>query len=94
MIERTAWRPQIEHPPVRVIRATGLALQRGITRHKIEGVPVRVTVPAKTVADCFKYRSKVGTDVAIEAYYATAGGSGRRRWMRSIATRRSIAWPT
>jgi predicted transcriptional regulator of viral defense system len=67
MIDRTAWRPQIEHPPLRVIRASGAALTEGADFHRIEGVLVRVTRPAKTVADCFKYRSKVGTDVALEA---------------------------
>ncbi len=67
MVERTAWRPRIEHPPVRVVRASGRALAEGIDKHTIEGTQVRITTPAKTVADCFKYRSKVGTDVAIEA---------------------------
>ncbi len=67
MIGRTAWRPRITHPPMRVVRATGAALVSGIELHRIEGVTVRITAPAKTVADCFKYRSKVGTDVAIEA---------------------------
>lgn len=67
MIGRTAWRPQIAHPPVRVIRASGASLAEGVDVHEIEGVEVRITAPAKTVADCFKYRSKVGTDVAVEA---------------------------
>ena len=67
MIGQTAWRPQIEHPAVRVIRASGDALAEGVDIHEIEGVEVRITAPAKTVADCFKYRSKVGTDVAVEA---------------------------
>lgn len=67
MIDRKARQPAIEHPPVRVIRASGAALKEGANFHRLEGVLVRVTHPAKTVADCFKYRSKVGTDVAIEA---------------------------
>ena len=67
MIDRTAWCPQIEHPPLRVIRASGAALAKGVGFHRVEGVMVRVTHPAKTVADCFKYRSKVGTDIAVEA---------------------------
>ena len=67
MIDRTAWRPQIDHSPLRVIRASGTALKEGAGFHRIEGVLVRVTDPAKTVADWFKYRSKVGTDVAVEA---------------------------
>jgi len=42
-------------------------LNSGIARHKIEGVVVKITTPARTVADCFKYRNKIGLDVAIEA---------------------------
>jgi predicted transcriptional regulator of viral defense system len=67
MVERTAWRPRIDHPPVRVVRASGSALAEGVDEHVIEGTRVRITTPAKTVADCFKYRGKVGTDVAVEA---------------------------
>lgn len=43
------------------------ALETGIERHHIEGVEIAVYSPAKTVADCFKYRNKIGIDVAIEA---------------------------
>lgn len=67
MVVRKARQPAIEHPSVRVTRASGAALSEGVETHEIEGVEVRVTAPAKTVADCFKYRNKVGTDVAIEA---------------------------
>lgn len=67
MIGQTAWRPRIEQPAVRVVRASGRALREGVRIHKVEGLNLRVTEPAKTVADCFKYRSTVGTDVAIEA---------------------------
>jgi len=67
MVERTAWRPRIAHPPVRVIRASGAALTEGVVSQTIEGVQVHITAPGKTVADCFKYRGKVGTDVAVEA---------------------------
>jgi predicted transcriptional regulator of viral defense system len=56
-------------PPVRLrlVRATGGALTAGIETHAIDGVPVPITSPAKTVADCFKHRNKVGLDVALEA---------------------------
>jgi predicted transcriptional regulator of viral defense system len=56
-------------PPVRlkIIRASGEALTAGIRHHRIDGVSVPITTPAKTVADCFKHRSKVGLDVALEA---------------------------
>lgn len=67
MIERSAWRPRVEHPPLRIVRATGASLRAGLDQHVIEGVGVRMTNPAKTVADCFKYRNRIGRDVAIEA---------------------------
>jgi len=62
-----AHRPAIAWPAVRVVRFSGAALSEGIGRHSIEGVPVRVYGMSKTVADCFKYRGKIGIDVAIEA---------------------------
>jgi hypothetical protein len=46
---------------------SGHALTSGVEEHRIEGVPVRVFNPAKTVADCFKFRNKIGLDVALEA---------------------------
>jgi predicted transcriptional regulator of viral defense system len=49
------------------VRATGGALTAGIETHAIDGVPVPITGPAKTVADCFKHRNKIGLDVALEA---------------------------
>ncbi len=67
LIGHKKWAPK--NPPVslRIIRATGDALTAGVEWHTIEQVEVPVTNPAKTVADCFKYRSQVGLDVAIEA---------------------------
>jgi predicted transcriptional regulator of viral defense system len=67
MLESKDWAPR--NPPVmtRIIRASGEALTAGIQRHSIEGVHVPITVPAKTMADCFKYRSRVGLDVAMQA---------------------------
>jgi len=53
--------------PVKIVRFSGQALTEGIQEHKIEGATVRVTNPAKTIADCFKFRNKVGLDVALEA---------------------------
>ncbi len=67
MLDRKARAPALDHPPLRVVRASGDSLRAGVEIREIEGVPVRITTPAKTVADCFKYRRKVGTDVAIEA---------------------------
>ena len=54
--------------PVRFVYCTGDAYSFGIEKHIIEGTEVCVYTPAKTVADCFKYRNKIGLDVAIEAF--------------------------
>jgi predicted transcriptional regulator of viral defense system len=66
-IDRKAWKPRASGIPIRFVRFSGFALTRGVEKHCIEGVTVRVYSPAKTVADCFKYRYKVGLDVALEA---------------------------
>jgi predicted transcriptional regulator of viral defense system len=66
-IDRAMRKPKVDYPPIRVFRFSGPSLREGIEEKKIEGVSVRVYNPAKTVADCFKYRNKVGIDVAIEA---------------------------
>ena len=66
-IGEKAWRPRVEFPPLRIVRFSQPTLEAGIKEHEIEGVAVRVYIPAKTVADCFKYRNKIGLDVAIEA---------------------------
>lgn len=66
-ISEKARLPRLEYPPLRIVRSSGKALAFGIQRVQIEGVPIQVYSPAKTVADCFKYRNKIGLDVAIEA---------------------------
>ena len=62
-----ARRPRLDYPRLRVARFSGEALSEGIEEHSVEGVTIRVYSPAKTVADCFNYRNKVGVDVAVEA---------------------------
>src|SRR6185369_91646 len=66
-IDRKAHKPESDAVPLHIVRFSGQALTIGIEEHQIEGVPVKVYSPAKTVADCFKYRNKIGLDVAIEA---------------------------
>lgn len=66
-ISRKAWLPKVDYPPLRVVRFSGQALTFGVVVHTVEKVDVRVYSLAKTVADCFKYRNKIGLDVAIEA---------------------------
>jgi predicted transcriptional regulator of viral defense system len=66
-IDRDAWRPVSDYPALRIVRLSKKALEAGMEKHRIEGVSVKVYAPAKTVADCFKFRNKVGLDVALEA---------------------------
>jgi len=66
-IDSKARRPQLNDLPVRIVRFSGDALKGGVALHVIDGVNVPVYNPAKTIADCFKYRNKIGLDVAIEA---------------------------
>lgn len=62
-----ARKPRLDYPRLRVARFSGAALTEGIETHRLENVDVHVYSAAKTVADCFKYRNKVGIDVAVEA---------------------------
>ena len=66
-IDRKARVPKAMSLQVRVMRFSGVALTTGVEEHVIEGVPVRIFGPAKTVVDCFRYRNKIGLDVALEA---------------------------
>ncbi|MFT3783663.1 MAG: AbiEi antitoxin N-terminal domain-containing protein [Nibricoccus sp.] len=61
------WMPKLDFVKYKVFRFSGAALTEGIQTHRIEGTDVRVYSPAKTVADLFKYRNKIGEDVAWEA---------------------------
>lgn len=66
-VDGHAAKPRIDYPPLRIHYFSGEALSEGIEEHAVDGVTVRVTGVAKTVADCFKYRNKIGLDVALEA---------------------------
>ncbi|MCK4602600.1 MAG: type IV toxin-antitoxin system AbiEi family antitoxin domain-containing protein [Phycisphaerae bacterium] len=66
-IEKDIKRPRIDYPPIRTFWFSGPAFTEGVQTHDVDGVPVRIYSPAKTVADCFKCRNKVGLDVALEA---------------------------
>ncbi len=66
-IGHKAWAPKIDGPPLRIVRMSGPAMEDGVETHRVDGVLVRVYAPAKTVADCFKFRNKTGLDVALEA---------------------------
>ncbi|HEX3666953.1 MAG TPA: type IV toxin-antitoxin system AbiEi family antitoxin [Rhizomicrobium sp.] len=66
-LDRKARKPS--HPPakMRIVRFSGPMLSYGVQAHDILGVPTRITSPARTVVDCFRYRNKIGSDVAMEA---------------------------
>lgn len=66
-IDRRAAKPRIASPPTRIVRFSGAAYSFGIEIRELSGVPVRLYSAAKTVADCFKYRNKIGLDIAVEA---------------------------
>ena len=66
-IDNKAWKPTVGDVPLRIHYFTGTALTEGIEEHTIEGVTVKIYSAAKTVADCFKFRNKIGIDVALEA---------------------------
>lgn len=66
-IDEKARTPREQLLPLRIVRFSGQALTEGVRTHTIENVRVRVYSAAKTVADCFKYRNKIGLDVALEA---------------------------
>lgn len=66
-IGNKAHAPQLHYPPLRVVRFSDATLTKGVETKVVDGVKVRVTNVAKTVADCFKFRNKIGLDVALEA---------------------------
>jgi predicted transcriptional regulator of viral defense system len=76
-IDVKARKPNADWPPMRIVRFSGRARTFGVESHVVEGVEVRITSRAKTVADCFKYRNKIGIDVAIEALKEYLGKRGR-----------------
>ena len=66
-LDRKARKPSVPGLPVRIVRFSGSMLQYGIVTKVVQGVPVKMTNPARTVVDCFRYRKKFGLDVALEA---------------------------
>ena len=66
-LPRGAGPPRLEHPPLRIFWFQGAAFAEGVEEHVVDGIPVRIYSPEKTLADCFKYRNKIGLDVALEA---------------------------
>jgi predicted transcriptional regulator of viral defense system len=68
-VDRKARHPSLDYPPIEVVRFSGPGLVAGVETHLIDGVTVNVTSVSRTVVDCFKYRNKLGLDIAIEALH-------------------------
>lgn len=66
-IPRGEWQPKSDGLRLRIVQFSGKALRVGIEAHHVEGVKIAVTNVARTIVDCFKFRNKIGTDVAVEA---------------------------
>jgi predicted transcriptional regulator of viral defense system len=66
-LDRKARKPRVEDLPIRIVRFSPTMLRQGIEERRVHGVVIRLTSPARTVVDCFRYRNKTGIDVAIEA---------------------------
>ena len=66
-LQRGAEEPRLDHPPIKTYRFTGKAFTEGVEIHELDGVSVRIYGPEKTLADCFKFRNKVGLDTAVES---------------------------
>lgn len=66
-IERNAEPPRIDYPPVRSFRFSGAAFTEGVETHELDPVTLRVYSREKTLADCFKFRNKIGLDTCLEA---------------------------
>lgn len=70
-IENRKWEPSFDFPHLEIVRLTGPAFSFGVEEHNVDRVAVKIYSPAKTVADCFKFRNKIGLDAAMEALRET-----------------------
>ena len=92
-IRQKDWPPKADGTPIRLVRFTDRLLGEGVETHPVEGVPVKVFGVAKTIADCFRYRNKIGLSVAIEGLRealrqrkTTAGEIARQAERGGVAT--------
>ena len=85
-IEAKAWRPKREGLKLRLVHFSGPSFREGVEEHNVGGVRIRVYSAAKTVADCFKFRNKIGIDVAVEAlrdYRRLRKGTADELWRQA-----------
>jgi len=64
-LDRKARKPRFDDVAVRIVRFSGPMLHNGVATRMIQGVPMRITTPTRTVVDCFRYRNKLGLDIAL-----------------------------
>lgn len=76
--------PHLDYPPIRIVRFKDEAFSAGVETHKVDQVPVKIYSREKTIADCFKFRNKLGPDVAREALrlYVESGDSDIEELLR------------
>jgi predicted transcriptional regulator of viral defense system len=67
-LQRGAEEPRLEHPPIKTYRFTAQTFKAGVETHEIDAVSVRIYSLEKTIADCFKFRNKIGLDTTVEAF--------------------------
>lgn len=85
-VDRRTGVPRLDVAAVRVVRVSGAALTAGIDEHDVEGVTVRVTSASRTVVDCFRFRNRIGVDVAVEAlrdYRRLRKGTADELWRQA-----------
>lgn len=86
------WHPRLAWPPLRVVTFSGTRFSEGIEHHTLEGVDVQVYGVAKTVVDCFRFRNKIGLDVALEALRDAIGTKKvRPAELAELAERQRVA---
>ncbi|HLR26676.1 MAG TPA: type IV toxin-antitoxin system AbiEi family antitoxin domain-containing protein [Fodinibius sp.] len=66
-LPKTSRDPMLSYPPLQTYRFSGQSLTEGVQAHEVDGVEIKAYNPAKTIADCFKFRNQIGLDIAIEA---------------------------
>jgi len=66
-LPKGAEEPRLDYPPIRAYRFSAEAFTEGVETHELDGIDVKIFSPEKTLADCFKFRNRIGLDTAIEA---------------------------
>lgn len=91
-IEQGEWQPRGMSTELQVVRFSGAAFREGVEQHSVNGVKIKVYCLAKTIADCFRYRNRLGMDVAVEALReALRGKKAKPTEIRKFAEQRGVA---